>query len=55
MLDFVGDLYGKVLQVTFLDFLREEKKFASLDELKNQIAIDVQEVRECLRANHEDI
>ena len=55
MLDFVGDLYGKALQVTFLDFLREEKKFASLDELKNQIAIDVQEVRECLRTNHEDI
>jgi riboflavin kinase/FMN adenylyltransferase len=48
MFDFVGDLYGKALQVTFLDFLREEKKFASLDALKKQIASDVQGVRNAL-------
>ena len=34
--------------MTFLDFLREEKKFASLDALKKQIASDVQGVRNAL-------
>ena len=42
LLDFHGDLYGQSLTISFLSFLREEKKFASLDELKKQIAEDVQ-------------
>ena len=41
LLDFQGDLYDQPLTISFLHFLREEKKFASLDELKSQIAEDV--------------
>lgn len=37
---FQGEIYDETLYVSFLSFLREEKKFASLDELKKQIEID---------------
>ena len=33
LFDFAGDLYGKTLVVSFLDWLRPEKKFASVDAL----------------------
>ena len=42
LLDFQGDLYGEVLQISFLSFLREERQFASLEELKKQIKKDIQ-------------
>lgn len=41
LLDWSGDLYGDVLRVRFLHRLRDEKKFASVDELTAQIAVDV--------------
>ncbi len=41
--DFEGDLYSKSLKITFKDFLREEKKFASIDDLKIQILKDLGE------------
>lgn len=41
LLDFDGNLYGKQLTVEFVKRLREEKKFSSLDELKEAIAADV--------------
>ena len=40
LIDFEGDLYGQVLRVYFQEFLREEKKFESLDALKNQLVAD---------------
>lgn len=42
LLDFDGDLYDKIIEVEFLDFIRVEKKFNSLDELKEQMNIDKQ-------------
>ena len=36
-----GDLYGDVVRVRFLYRLRDERKFASIEELKAQIARDV--------------
>lgn len=45
LLDFAGDLYGQDLRVEFLDFLRDEKKFFSVDELIAQIHSDVAEAR----------
>ena len=45
LLNFNGDLYGKELELTFVDKLREERKFASLDELREQIARDVAAAR----------
>lgn len=38
---FNEEIYGKKIVVELLEFIREEKKFASIDELKNQIAADV--------------
>ena len=35
-----GDLYGDVVRVRFLHRLRDERKFASIEELKDQIARD---------------
>jgi riboflavin kinase/FMN adenylyltransferase len=40
LFDFAGDLYGKVLRVALVDFIRPEMKFAGLDQLKAQIAAD---------------
>ncbi len=40
LLDFSGDLYGKTLTLAFLERLRDEQKFDSLEALKNQIEID---------------
>jgi riboflavin kinase/FMN adenylyltransferase len=45
VLDFGGDLYGSEMEVTFAGKLRDEQKFGSLDELKGQIARDVDEAR----------
>lgn len=39
--NFTGDLYGLTLKVVFLTYLHGEKKYASLDELKQGIATDV--------------
>lgn len=41
LLDFDGDLYGQDLEVTFVERLRDEKKFGSLRELRDQIARDI--------------
>lgn len=49
LLDFEGDLYGKTITLALLKFLREEKKFDSLEELKAQILKDAQQVRELKR------
>jgi riboflavin kinase/FMN adenylyltransferase len=40
ILDFDGDLYGKTLMLEFHKFLRPERKFDSLEELKAQIQSD---------------
>ena len=40
--NFDGDIYGQALKVEFCAYLREEKKFASVDELRHQIAIDAE-------------
>ena len=45
LLDFAGDLYGKNIAIAFYDFLRPERKFDSLEELKAQIAADIANVR----------
>ena len=40
LFDFAGDLYHKSLSVNFIQFLREEKKFADLAALKDQLILD---------------
>ena len=41
-----GDFYGRDLTVRFYGFLRDEKKFSSLDELKKQIKEDKEKAKE---------
>ncbi len=51
LLDFSGDLYGCALRVQFLERLRDERRFASIDELSGQIQRDLEAAREvCARA-----
>lgn len=38
--NFSGDLYGENIKITLKEFLREEIKFASLENLRKQIEID---------------
>ena len=45
LLDFQGDLYDQPLTISFLSFLREEKKFGSLAELKKQIELDISNIQ----------
>jgi riboflavin kinase/FMN adenylyltransferase len=46
LFDFDGDLYGMDSEVEFLRFIRGEKKFASLEDLRVQIARDIEQVQE---------
>ena len=45
LLDFARDLYGETLRVHVVAKIREERRFASLDALKAQIAVDADEAR----------
>ncbi len=46
LLDYSGNLYGRQARVEFYSFLRGEKKFASYEELSNQIRLDADAARE---------
>jgi riboflavin kinase / FMN adenylyltransferase len=46
LLDWQGDLYGEILQVELLNYVRPEQKFASLQELQAQIQQDVRLARQ---------
>ena len=41
VIDFLDDIYGENVSVSFLGKIRDEMKFSSLEELKNQIDNDV--------------
>lgn len=41
ILDFNDDLYDLPMELTFFDFIREEKKFDSVEELRQQLSLDV--------------
>jgi riboflavin kinase/FMN adenylyltransferase len=46
LLDFEGDLYGQTLRIAFLERLRGEKRFESVDELVAQMRLDVDQARQ---------
>ena len=46
LLDFAENIYQKRLHVYFQHFLRREKQFASVDDLKAQIAADIRAARD---------
>ena len=48
LIDFSGDLYGETLRIAFVERLRGEKRFDSVDELVDQMNRDVARAREIL-------
>jgi len=40
LIDFTGDLYGRALELEFVEYLRPEKQFDSLEALRSQITAD---------------
>ena len=49
LLDFDGDLYGVTVKVTLHAFLRKERCFNTVEELKEQISRDIAAVRKELQ------
>ena len=45
LFNFSGNLYNKYLTVNFVKFIRKEKKFRDLNQLKKQIKIDLQKAK----------
>jgi len=45
LLDFQGELYDNEIELTFVEKLRDEKKFPSLDALREQIGRDIETAR----------
>ena len=54
LFDFDRDLYGRPLRVEFVDFLRPERKFDGIDDLKRQIAADAVQARQILLETRQD-
>jgi riboflavin kinase/FMN adenylyltransferase len=48
LFDFDGDLYGKMAEVAFVDFLRGEDKFGTAEALVEQMRKDAAQAREML-------
>lgn len=45
ILNFSGDLYGRTVWVEYLQYLRPEERFVTLDELRRQIGMDLREAK----------
>jgi riboflavin kinase / FMN adenylyltransferase len=45
LLDFTGDLYGRQVRLDFLERLRDEMRFPSIEELKAQVSRDIASAR----------
>ena len=45
ILDFDADIYGRRAEIEYLRFLRPEKKFPSLDALREQLKADLETTR----------
>jgi riboflavin kinase / FMN adenylyltransferase len=49
LLDYSSDLYGKTVTLEFVERLRGEQKFSSVDALVTQIRIDIEKAKELLQ------
>lgn len=50
LFDFDGDIYGHDIEVSFIDKVRDDRRFASAEELVNQMNADCAKAREILAA-----
>lgn len=55
ILNFDEDIYGKRVRIEFLEKIRDEKKFESLDELRKQLDLDTGFVRQKYMSNKKTI
>ncbi|MBA3564133.1 MAG: bifunctional riboflavin kinase/FAD synthetase [Gammaproteobacteria bacterium] len=53
LFDFHGDIYGRYVHVDFVEKLREESRFASLEDMQAQMRADADAAREILGAKAE--
>ena len=51
LLDFDGDLYGRKVRLEFYDYLRPERKFDSLAELRDMVLHNAQQTRDYFAAH----
>jgi len=49
--EFDKNLYGEEIQIEFVERLRDEKKFTSMEELKIQLSIDKENAQQRLGGN----
>lgn len=52
LLDFDGDLYGETVRLEFYRFLRPERKFGSVEELKKAVRANIEETRAFFQAGN---
>ncbi|MBX7157853.1 MAG: bifunctional riboflavin kinase/FAD synthetase [Verrucomicrobiae bacterium] len=45
LLNFTGDLYGKDIEIFLLKKIRDEKKFSGVEDLKQQIKKDIEQIK----------
>ena len=48
LFNFSDNLYGKEIVISFVDFIRKEKKFNGLESLKSQIKLDINIAKDLL-------
>ena len=46
--DFTEDIYGQTIRLNFLEYMRDDQKFNSLEELKEQLSLDEVKARNLL-------
>jgi riboflavin kinase/FMN adenylyltransferase len=46
--DFQEDIYGQSIRLNFLEYMRDDQKFNSLEELKEQLSLDEVNARSLL-------
>ena len=51
ILDYEGDLYGEVITVSFLHFLRPEQRFADVEALQKQMEADIRTAAAWIESN----
>ncbi|MBR5286901.1 MAG: riboflavin biosynthesis protein RibF, partial [Clostridia bacterium] len=49
LFDYSGDCYSKAVETEFVAFIREEKRFSSLDELKERVLQDISVAKNLLK------
>jgi riboflavin kinase/FMN adenylyltransferase len=49
LFDFDGDLYGQVIDVAFIGWIRHEQKFPTIEALKRHMLADTAQARDALK------